>query len=325
MFARLGASRLWDQDEGFFAGAAAEMYARGDAIVPTFNGELFAHKPPLMYWMMEAGYWLFDVSEFGARFFSAVAGLLTAVLTCLLGRRLFSGTAGLFAGLALGSCLMFSIVSRAATADAYLTLFAVTALYLWCRDLFPEGAARFIPADGKLSGGEPRRSLSTHPALAIRWSTWAASYAVLSLAVLTKGPIGVLFPMAVLGLYLLCQTPTQPAARDTLLSRLLPGAARFGPRNFVYTVWLMRPFTALALVALIAGPWYYLVHQQTHGAFLKEFIEVHHLSRFSAAMENHSGPVFYYLLACLIGMFPWSAFAIPIGLAWWGGLCSTLR
>ncbi|MCA9226374.1 MAG: hypothetical protein KDA47_12210, partial [Planctomycetales bacterium] len=48
----LGSTRFWDQDEGFFASTAAEMYARGDWIVPTFNGRMFGHKPPWMYWMM---------------------------------------------------------------------------------------------------------------------------------------------------------------------------------------------------------------------------------------------------------------------------------
>src|SRR5689334_20302047 len=63
----LGSTRLWDEDEGYFASTAAEMYERGDVIVPTFNHELFGHKPPLMYWGMMAGFRTFGVNELGAR------------------------------------------------------------------------------------------------------------------------------------------------------------------------------------------------------------------------------------------------------------------
>src|SRR5690606_26598068 len=49
-FVELGAARLWDRDEPRNARASHEMLARGDWIVPTFNGELRAHKPILLYW-----------------------------------------------------------------------------------------------------------------------------------------------------------------------------------------------------------------------------------------------------------------------------------
>ena len=53
-FVNLGATRFWDQDEAFFARTAVEMQQRHDWVVPYFNDELFAHKPPLMYWMMRS-------------------------------------------------------------------------------------------------------------------------------------------------------------------------------------------------------------------------------------------------------------------------------
>ena len=67
-FLALGTPRLWDEDEGFFAAAAREMHQRNDWVVPTFNGELFSHKPPFMFWMMRGGFFLFgetDKSYFG--------------------------------------------------------------------------------------------------------------------------------------------------------------------------------------------------------------------------------------------------------------------
>jgi len=88
-FTNLGATRLWDQDEAYFARCAVEMHQHGEWVVPYFNDELFAHKPPFMFWMMRLGFELFGVNEFGARFFSAVFGLANALLVYHLGRRLF--------------------------------------------------------------------------------------------------------------------------------------------------------------------------------------------------------------------------------------------
>ena len=48
----LGTARLWDEDEPKNATCASEMLARGDWIVPTFNGELRTDKPILLYWCM---------------------------------------------------------------------------------------------------------------------------------------------------------------------------------------------------------------------------------------------------------------------------------
>ena len=106
----LGTTRLWDEDEGYFASTAAEMYQRGDVIEPTFNHELFGHKPPLMYWGMMAGFSVFGVNELGARAASAIFGIATALLTCVLGTRLFNARVGCFAGIVMGSSIMFSVV-----------------------------------------------------------------------------------------------------------------------------------------------------------------------------------------------------------------------
>lgn len=299
LFVGIGGTRLWDQDEGFFASAAAEMHARRDWVTPTFNGRLFSHKPPLMYWGMMAGFDLFGVNETGARFVSALCGLGTALVIWRLGRRLFNNTAGVLAGLVVVTSTMFTIVSRAATPDSHLTLFSLLAIALVCRDLFP------LPTDRPTAPG-------------IRWSTWIAAYVAMGFAVLAKGPIGFFFPMAVIGLYLLCATSrraTSPTAPWYI--RVWDAIEPFGPVNFLRTVWRMRPLTAIVVVALVAGPWFYLVQRQTQGEFLREFIGVHHLGRFANSLDNHHGPWYYYIVACLVGMFPWSLFLVPVALLWW--------
>lgn len=298
MLVGLGNTHLWDQDEGYYASAAAEMYARGDAVVPMFNGEMFGHKPPMMYWGMMAGFEMFGVNELGARFVSAILGAITCVVIYGIAKKLYDAPTGLVAGLAMASSLMFSVASRSATADTHLTLFVSLAFYFWIGDAFRNAR-------------EPVRA-----PYAIRWSTWGLTYAMMGLAVLTKGPIGLLFPMAVIGLFMLTQIPIRVSAQSSLVSKVLRNIEPYAPIAFVKTVWRMRPLTGLLVVAVIAGPWYWLVQNATSGKFLEEFIGVHHMGRFSHAMDNHSGPFFYYILACLIGMYPWSAFIVPTCMLW---------
>ena len=127
----LNSTSLWDQDEGFFATTAAEMYSRGDLIVPTFNEEMFGHKPPWMYWMMMLGFELFGTTEFAARVFTGLFGVGTTLLTYHLARHLFNSHVGWWAGLMMATGLMFSVASRAATPDTYLTFFVTLSLYLF--------------------------------------------------------------------------------------------------------------------------------------------------------------------------------------------------
>ena len=80
-FPGLGKTPLWIFDEARNAECAREMYERADWIVPTFNGELRTLKPPLHYYFMFGGFEIFGITEWGARFFSAVFGLFTVLIT----------------------------------------------------------------------------------------------------------------------------------------------------------------------------------------------------------------------------------------------------
>ena len=307
LFGRLGATHFFDDDEGYFASTAAEMFRHNDWIVPQFNGDVFGHKPPWMYWMMMSGFTVFGVTEVGARIVQALFGLATALLTYHIGLRLFNRRVGLFAGLVLPSCVMFSVCSRSATPDVFLAFFSTLALYL-----FAAGGVA-APRQGRAE----REAASFRDLLPDRWRVWAGVYAVMGLGVLVKGPIGFLFPMAVIGLFLLCMTPTRSVApSDSVWTRWREAARPFGPVNFLRTIWTMRPLTAIAMILLVAAPWYVAVGVLTDGVFLREFFGVHHFQRLTTSMEHHSGPVFYYVLAVLIGIFPWSSFAIPMLWEW---------
>jgi 4-amino-4-deoxy-L-arabinose transferase-like glycosyltransferase len=61
-------------DETRYLAVAWEMWRRGDFLVPYLNGAPYSDKPPLYFWLMHAGWWLFGVNEWWPR---CVAGLLS--------------------------------------------------------------------------------------------------------------------------------------------------------------------------------------------------------------------------------------------------------
>ena len=294
-FSGLGTTRLWDEDEGFFAATAAEMHHRHEWIVPWYNGEVFAHKPPLMYWVMRLGFFVFGENEWGARIGSAIFGTAAALLTHWVGTRLLGQRIGLLAGLAMASCIMFGVVSRASTADAYLVFFMTLVIAAY---------VRWTPAFRV----EQPSTETTDPLSLARWlpATWAgfvAMYAAMGLAVLVKGPIGILLPGTAIGLFVLWQLSCAETTWSGWLTRFVVNI----PRVF----WALRPLTAIATVVVVSGWWFAAVEARTGGGFLGEFLGFHNIQRFLTPMESHSGPIIYYIPVIWIGFFPWSLFIVP--------------
>ncbi|MGA2032491.1 MAG: glycosyltransferase family 39 protein [Thermoguttaceae bacterium] len=270
-FTNLGACRLWDMDEPLYASCARTMLDSHDWVVPTYNGHVFYDKPPLMFWTMLGGFEMFGVSEFAARFWSAVFGIATALATYHLGRLLFRREIGLWAGLIVASTIIFTVSARAATVDSALTFVTTLAVLLFV-----------IGTRCRADDRDERRPYSL-PLLAM-------SYACLGAAILAKGPIGALLPLATLALFML------------IVSR------SWGIGSLAALAWKMRPMTAIAAVLLVTLPWYVLVDLRTHGEWLRRFVGQHNVQPFLEPSYGHSGPFYYHLVVIFIGFFPWSVF-----------------
>ena len=76
-------------DETRYVSVAWEMWVRGDFLVPYQNGAPYSHKPPLLFWLIHAGWWLFGVNELWPRMIAPLIGLANLGLTALLARRLW--------------------------------------------------------------------------------------------------------------------------------------------------------------------------------------------------------------------------------------------
>ena len=240
----LGLPGLWDKDEGCNATAALEMLKSGDYIVPHFNSQLRVDKPALLYWLQAAAYCLFGVNEFSARLPSALACLLTLLICYELGRSLFGKTTGLLAALMLCTTPLMCGTARFANPDALLLLFVVSAMFFFWQSQ-GRGAAWFV-AIGVVEG----------------------------LAILAKGPVGVVLPTVSIAVY--CAWTRQWRA-------------------------LLRPALILAglITLLVALPWYALVAIDTKAEYLKGFLLEHNVHRFLSPIDNHQGSLLFYPAAAL--------------------------
>lgn len=313
-FTNLGAAALFDEDEAKNAVCGREMFLRGDWIVPTFNDGLRTDKPILIYWLMLGAYNLFGVSEFAARFCSALLAVGTTLATYHLGRKLFNPEVGLWGALVLCTSLMFAAVGRSVTPDSTLICCTTSAFlgYIWAT------AARHGGRFGQPIDDSTKRHWSEF--VPATWLHAVPMYVAMGFAVLAKGPIGVLLPCTIIGMFLLIRQQLDHSRsrvdqsalpRWRLVLRTL--FETFSPLRILRGCLAMRVPLGAVLVAAIALPWYIAVGVQTDGEWLAGFLGNHNVGRFLAPKENHSGPIVYYVPVILLGCMPWSLF-VPVSM-----------
>ncbi|MEK6249706.1 MAG: glycosyltransferase family 39 protein [Planctomycetales bacterium] len=303
----LGGPRLWDRDETRNAGCAREMRDRNDWVVPTFNEELRDAKPVLLYWLIMVSYGLFGVNEFAARLPSALMALGTVMATYVMARRLFNPQVALLAGVILTTSMMFEVAGHAATPDSALIFCSTLAMMVFV-------LATFRPRTGVTDKQRTAPQLRTAGRFfPTNWLAVSAMYAVMGVGILAKGPIGLILPTAVIGMFLLIiGLPDRESGRSTRPLGIIASCFRpFAPKHFFRTCLQMRLVTATLVAVAVAAPWFLWVGIRTNGDFLRGFFIDEHFGRATQAMEHHSGGPLFYLVALLVGFFPWSVFLIP--------------
>lgn len=260
-FFHLGSYSLFDMDEPRYAEAAREMVESGNWITPTFNYDLRFDKPVFFYWLIAIAYKLFGVSEFSARLFSAISASMMVLLTYGFARFWVSPRFGLLSALVLATSMEVIGLARMSVTDMTLSFFmTATTLTLF---LVAHHSRKWWLVAGILSG----------------------------LAVLTKGPVGIVVPGAILVLYAM------------VTGRL---------KHCFFTPWFAA---ALAACVAVAIPWYILAYLENGKIFL-DALFLHNFTRYSDVVSGHDQPWYFYSLVLIAGFLPWSVF-LPASLTYW--------
>ncbi|MBN2290356.1 MAG: glycosyltransferase family 39 protein [Candidatus Glassbacteria bacterium] len=260
----LGGYRLFDVDEPRYAETARYMTAVGDYVVPIFNGRYRFEKPVLSYWLIAGSYKLFGTGEGPARLSAALCALGTVLLTCLLAGRLRSPGQGLAAGAVLACCIQFIGLGRTAVTDMPLCFFFTATLVLFYL--------------GYAAAADSRARIF-----------YLGSFGACGLAVLTKGPVGLVLPGAIAGAFVLSRARAGP-----LLKRI---------------PWVAGTLLLLATIL----PWYLAVNLRSGNEFYRVFILQHNFQRYFGRVDSlgqHLEPFYFYLPCLLAGFYPWSFYTL---------------
>ncbi|MBN1821254.1 MAG: glycosyltransferase family 39 protein [Prolixibacteraceae bacterium] len=167
-------TNIYILDEAKNSECAREMLEQEDLLIPTFNYNLRKDKPPLHYFFMMASYKIFGVNEWAARFFSAIFGALTILITFLYTKKFINRKTAFFAVLVLLSSIHLSIQFHLAVPDPYLIFF-----FCWSLFLFYSAVTTKKKPDVFLM------------------------YISIGLAILTKGPMAIALPGLIFLLFLI--------------------------------------------------------------------------------------------------------------------------
>ena len=121
-------------DETRYVTVAWEMWLRGDFLVPHLNGAPYAHKPPLLFWLYDLGWWLTGVNDWWPRLVAPLFGLASLFVTAALGRRLWPDqpARGALAAWLLFGSLYWTGYTTVAMFDMLVVFFVLLGLWgLW--------------------------------------------------------------------------------------------------------------------------------------------------------------------------------------------------
>jgi len=253
LFIHLGDFSLFNPDEGLYAEPAREMLDTGQYITTTLNYVVRFTKPPLVIWVMALCYKIFGVNEFGARIFCASSAFLLTIITYLFANKYLGRRVAIFSAFLLLTSPLFIGVGRMAIVDMPLSLFIAGSLF------------------------------SFFHAWKQKQLSWLIlGYVLVALAIMTKGPVGLLLPAIILSTFF-----------------IMLGQAKAALSFF-------RLPLGILIVAIIALPWFVIEIAQTQGAYFQEFIMRENFARFTTVVDAHKGPWWYHLAAVFGGLFPWS-------------------
>ena len=284
---------LLDDVDSIYIQIAREMLDRHDFVTPTIDGIRFFDKPPLMYWMAAGSMRLFGVHDWAARIPLVLGTLALFLAAYALGIRLFAAVSpkehpdrgGLYAALALATSVGPWLYTRFYIPDILVALWMTLAVHL------------------TLIAVERLRNYQSAltPCLAFA--------AVLAANVLTKGLIGIVFPIGFVVLYLAFTRQLRLLTKLHLAASTALFLAIAAPWHILAAIRNPAiPMPAgMQLPAKAGWAWFYLYNE--------------HVARFLSKRVPHDyglTPIWLFWLYLAIWIMPFTAF-LP------GAIASHLR
>ena len=233
---------------------AYTMLEHGNWILPINNGGDIPYKPPFFHWCI-AFFSLFigHVNEFTSRLPSAVSLVLMTIGGFVFYAKRKDTQISLIAAILTLTAFEVHRAGINCRVDMVNTAFMVGAMYLLYR--WWEKGKHQLP--------------------------WLAILCM-SGATLTKGPVGIILPCFVMGVFMLTQR-----------------------ENFWGIVWRMALTALLSLI--IPFCWYYAAYLQGGDEFLR-LVKEENIDRFMGKMayESHENPAWYNLLTLVMGWAPYT-------------------
>jgi 4-amino-4-deoxy-L-arabinose transferase-like glycosyltransferase len=265
---------LLDDVDSVYIESAREMLVRRDFITPYIDGIRFFDKPPLMYWLAAAFMRLLGIHDWTARLPLALLSLALFFAVFSLGSRLFGERGGLYSALITATSIGPYLFTRFFIPDVLLALWMTLAVHLFLKAL----------------------SLHNEPLVEhgrLRSVSWAFA-AVMAVNVLTKGLIGLVFPLGLVMTYL-------------AVTRQLPLIRR------------LYPYTSTAVFLVIVAPWHLLVALRNPGVpgspvargwFWFYFVNEQFMRFIGKRIPHDYGqvPSLLFLVLAALWLAPWASF-----------------
>lgn len=256
-FPFLGHVHLFDWDEINFAESSREMMTSGDYFHVQINYMPFWEKPPLFMWLQSLSMQLFGVNEFAARFPNAVFGLITLLSIFHIGKKIAGPDFGLFWSLVYLMSFLPHIYFKSGIIDPIFNYFIFAGIYFLVR-VISEQKSAFAVYSGIFAG----------------------------LAILTKGPVGLLLIILTYVVYQLATKFKNPGRIKHIL---------------LFTV-------STAVISII---WILPEIMQNGFSTLGDFI-TYQIRLLTTGDAGHEQPFYYHMLVVFVGCFPMSIFALPL-------------
>ena len=252
----IGGRDLWAPDEIRYAEVAREMSLLGSYIIPQLNGADYTHKPPLFFWLVillaqVAG----GIGPVAARGVSILSATGTVLVTYGIGRRWAGPRTGLWAGIILASAAEFWWLAGHGAMDTLLTLLVTAAVFAFLAGYCGDGG---------------------------RWPAYLAFALFAGLAVLAKGPVGLIIPALAAGAFAVVTS---------------------GPRALLSPRALVIGAVALLVVGLWLGPVFLFGDPD----YIRGILYRQNIERI-AEPWGHVRPWYYFLWNFPLDFLPWAVF-----------------